>query len=98
MDFKAKRKIERRGVVLQHLEQCKDYTASANILLDVANGVGVPSYYSDLIEDLAWLENRGYVKLGGDEDVVIVEATSRGLRIARDEDIDDGIARPPARS
>lgn len=98
MDFKAKRKIERRGVILRHLEKCKDYTASADSLATVANGVGVPTYYSDMISDLAWLEKKGYVILTGDDDVVIVEATQRGLRLARDEDRDDNVGLPAARN
>lgn len=94
MNFEQKRKVERRGVFLRHLEKCRDYTASADALSTVATGVGVPTYYRDAIEDLSWLENKGYVKLSGDDDVVIVEATQRGLRLARDEDVDEGVARP----
>lgn len=88
----------RRAHILGFLETRKDYVSTADILVTVINGTrdGLTAYYSDVIADLAWLETKGYVRLSG-EDFVVVEATARGLRIARDQDRDDGIARPGPR-
>lgn len=84
----------RRAIILRFLEQLRDYTSNADILVTIINRTpdGVTAYYNDVIDDLRWLEARGYVRLTG-ESVVVVEATPAGLRIARGDNIDAGIAR-----
>ena len=84
----------RRAIILAFLERCRDYTSNADILVSVINGTpdGVTAYYNEVIEDLRWLEAKGYVALSG-ESTVIIEATPAGLRIARGDNIDAGIAR-----
>lgn len=84
----------RRAIILHFLEKCRDYTSNADILMAIINGTpdGVTVYHSDVIEDLRWLSAKGYVDLNG-EDVVIATSTSAGLRIARREEVDQGIAR-----
>lgn len=88
----------RRGIILRFLERSIDYISNAEILLAVINGTrdGITAYHTDIVADLSWLETKGYVVLSG-EDIVVVEATARGLRIARNEDMDQGIARPKPR-
>lgn len=84
----------RRAIILGFLERCRDYTSNADILMSVINGTpdGVSAWYSDVIEDLRWLEAKGFVTLGG-ENTVVVEATPAGRRLARGENVDPGVAR-----
>jgi len=85
----------RRAHILRYLAQCRGYESNADILVSVINGTrdGLTVFYTDVIEALGWLENRGYVRLSGDE-VVVVTATQRGLRLARGDDRDPGVAAP----
>jgi hypothetical protein len=84
-----------RAHILRFLETRRDHESTADILVTVINGTrdGLTAYYSDVAAELAWLERKAYVRLAGD-DFLIVTATERGLRIARDEDRDPGIAYP----
>ncbi|MET4128384.1 hypothetical protein [Roseovarius sp. MBR-6] len=84
-----------RAHVLRFLEGRKDHESTADILVTVINGTrdGLSVYYSDVVEELRWLERNGHLTLQGG-DFLIVTATDRGLRIARDEDRDAGIAYP----
>lgn len=94
-DYVEKRvKPLRRAVILGYLEQCRDYVSNADIVTAVINGTpdGVTAYHSEVVDDLRWLEAKGYVELSG-VNVVIAKATSAGLRIARKENVDPGIAR-----
>lgn len=88
----------RRAIVLTFLERCADYTSNADIILHVINGTpdGITVFYGDVIEDLRWLEAKGLVRLSGD-DTVIAEATMAGVRIARGENYDPGVARQSPR-
>lgn len=84
----------RRAIILGFLERCRDYTSNADILMAVINGTpdGVTAYYNEVIEDLRWLEAKGYVGLSG-ESTVVVEATPAGRRLARGDNVDAGVAR-----
>ncbi|ALF02118.1 hypothetical protein [Salipiger abyssi] len=94
-DYLEKRvKPIRRAIILGFLERSKAYTSNADILMSVINGTpdGVTAYYSEVVEDLRWLEEKGYVVLNG-LNTIVVEATPAGRRIARRENVDPGIAR-----
>lgn len=84
----------RRAIILAFLEKSKDFVSNAEILTSVVNGSadGVRVYYNDVVEDLRWLEARGYVRVFGDS-IVVAEALPPGLRIARNENVDPGISR-----
>lgn len=84
-----------RAHVLRFLEVCRDHESTADILVSVINGTrdGLSVYYADVVEALRWLEARGYAVLEGGE-FVIARATPAGLRLARDEARDDGVAYP----
>jgi hypothetical protein len=84
----------RRAIILRFLETTRDNQSNADILTSVINGTpdGITAYYPDVVEDLRWLEAKGYARLSGDE-VVVVEATAAGLRIANGDQADPGIAR-----
>ncbi len=84
----------RRAIILGFLGQSKDYVSNAEILTSVINGSadGVRAYYNDTVDELRWLEARGYVRISG-ESIVVAEATAAGLRIARHENADPGVSR-----
>ncbi|MGR3479374.1 hypothetical protein [Salipiger marinus] len=84
----------RRAIILSYLEKCRDYVSNADILTAVINGTpdGVTAYYNDVVEDLRWLEAKGYVSLTG-QNVVIATCLPAGLRIARKENVDPGVSR-----
>lgn len=84
----------RRAIILGFLESSQDFISNADILTTVINGSadGVRVYYSDVVEELRWLEAKGYVRISGDS-TVVAEATPAGLRIARRQNADPGISR-----
>lgn len=88
----------RRRIILQFLADQKEYVSNADMILHFINDTrdGITAYFADVMADLAWLEQRGYVVLSGSE-FVVVEATQRGLRIADGTAVDDGISRPRPR-
>ncbi len=94
MSYKEEQKVIRRGFILAFLHEAKGQTASADMLLTVVKGCGVPSYYDEILEAVNWLEKKGYVKTGGDGDTVLSEITNRGNRLARNEIRDDGLRLP----
>ena len=94
-DYMEKRvKPIRRAIVLRFLESCKDHISNADVIVWVINDTedGITAYYNDVVEDLRWLEAKGYVQISG-EATIVVSATPAGLRIARGENIDAGISR-----
>lgn len=83
----------RRRIILEYLQTRPDGEASADVLVSVINGTrdGVTAYYSEVVEDLRWLQNKGYLKVAGDE-IVVCEITLAGERIANRQERDPGIA------
>jgi hypothetical protein len=79
----------RRLAILRHLEAIPEYSGNASILQDVLNGLKITSTRSQVLTDLAWLEEQGFVKLREHDDLVLVTATQAGVEIAR------GLARHP---
>lgn len=84
----------RRLAILRHLEGCTDYTSNASILTDVLDGVGVTSSRAQVITELAWLKENGFVTYTEAGDFVVVEATGRGVEIARGRATHPDIQRP----
>ncbi|MAU46242.1 MAG: hypothetical protein GOVbin2371_28 [Prokaryotic dsDNA virus sp.] len=94
-DYVEKRvKPLRRAIILRFLESCKSYISNADIIVSVINDTpdGVTAYYNEVVEDLRWLEAKGFVQVSG-ESTIVVTATPAGLRIARGENIDAGVSR-----
>lgn len=94
-DYIEKRvKPVRRAIILRFLESCKDYVSNADIIVAVINDTpdGISAYYSEVVEDLRWLEAKGYVHLRGDNTIIVI-LTPAGRRIARGDNIDTGISR-----
>ncbi|AZV77901.1 hypothetical protein EBB79_08330 [Parasedimentitalea marina] len=92
--YQEEQKIARRGAIVGYLHQVNGQPANADILLAVAKGCGIPSYYNEIIAAVSWLEEKGLVQTGGDGDVIIAEITKRGKRLARNEIVDEGVRLP----
>lgn len=88
----------RRLAILRHLEACTDYTSNASILVDVLDGVGVTSSRDQVITELAWLRENGFVTYTETGAFVVVEATLRGVEVARGRATHPEIPRPSARA
>lgn len=97
MSYQDTLRRHRRLAILRHLEHCTDYTSNASILTDVLDGVGVTSSRDQVITELAWLQENGFVTLEDKGDFVITEATARGVEIARGRTTHPDIQRPSPR-
>lgn len=87
----------RRLAILRHLAACAEYTSNASILVDVLRGVGVASTRAQVITELAWLNETGFVTNDDRGDFVITVATDRGVEIAQGLATHPDIQRPSAR-
>lgn len=87
----------RRLAILRHLEACSDYTSNASILTDVLDGVGVTSSRDQVVTELAWLKDNGFVTYETTAGFIVVEATQSGVEIARGRSTHPEIQRPSAR-
>ena len=91
--YQTVRKHRRLGI-LRHLEASSDYTSNASILTDVLDGVGVNSTRRQVITELAWLEENGFVATSANGDFVVVTATQAGAEIATGRATHPEIQRP----
>jgi hypothetical protein len=73
----------RRLAILRHLEACAEYTSNGSILQSVLNGVGVQSTRDQVITELAWLREQGFVTYEDRAEFIVVTATARGCELAR---------------
>lgn len=73
----------RRLAILKHLQACAEYTSNGAILQSVLVGVGVPSTRDQVITELAWLREQGFVSYEDRADFVVVTATERGCELAQ---------------
>ncbi len=87
----------RRLAILRHLEACSEYTSNVSILSDVLRGVGVQSTRSQVVTELAWLKDNGFVTTIDHGDFVVATATLSGAEIARGVTTHPEIQRPQPR-
>ncbi|MFE3838871.1 VpaChn25_0724 family phage protein [Pseudogemmobacter sonorensis] len=87
----------RRLAILRHLEACSEYTSNVSILSDVLRGVGVQSTRSQVVTELAWLKENGFVTAIDHGDFVVATATVSGAEIARGVTTHPEIQRPQPR-
>ncbi len=73
----------RRLAILRHLVDCAEYTGNAAIIQDVLRGVGLPSTRDQVVTELAWLREQGFVAFDDRAEFVVVTATARGVELAR---------------
>lgn len=88
----------RRLAILRHLERCAEYTSNASILTDVLQGVGVGSTRAQVVTEIAWLAENGFVEATDRGDFVVVVATLRGVEIAQGVATHPDIQRPKPRA
>jgi len=96
-DYQETLRRHRRLAILRHLAACAEYTSNASILVDVLRGVGVTSTRSQVITELAWLSEQGFVHNDDRGDFVITSATDRGAEIAQGLATHPDIQRPTPR-
>lgn len=87
----------RRLAILRHLEAIPEYTGNASILQDVLRGLGLPVSRDQVVTELAWLKEQGFVTYDSGADFVVVIATARGVDIARGLATHPEIQRPGPR-
>lgn len=97
-DYSSTLRKHRRLAILRHLEGCADYTSNASILTDVLEGVGIQSTRSQIITELAWLRENGFVAYEDRSgDFLVVEATISGVEVATGASRHNEIQRPKPR-
>lgn len=96
-DYAETVRQHRRLAILRHLEEVPDYTSNSSILQGVLQGLGLPSSSDQVVTDLAWLKEQGFVDVTGSQDFSVVSATRRGVEIARGMATHPDIQRPRPR-
>lgn len=96
-DYGSTLRKHRRLAILRHLEMCTDYTSNASILVDVLDGVGVTASRDQVVTELAWLKENGFISYTDTGAFLVVEATARGVEIARGRATHPEIQRPGPR-
>ena len=86
----------RRLSILRFLKDCAMYSSNASILEDVLNGMAVTSTRSQIITEIAWLSEQGFVTYEDRNDFVVVTATPSGVEIATGQATHPDIQRPGA--
>jgi hypothetical protein len=88
----------RRLSILRHLEAIPEYTGNASILQDVLRGLGLPSTRDQVVTELAWLKEQGFVTYDERSEFLVVTASARGVEIARGLSTHPDIQRPNPRA
>jgi len=96
--YEATVRKHRRLAILRYLERCSDYSSNASILVDVLDGVGVTSSYSQVRTEIVWLSENGFATYTDPGEFTVVEATRAGVEIARGISVHPEIQRPRPRA
>jgi len=97
-DYSELTRRHRRLAILRHLERCADYTSNASILQAVLDGVGLPSSRDQVVTEIAWLAENGLASYEDREAFVVVEATRRGVEVAKGLATHPEVQRPSPRA
>lgn len=97
MAYQETLRQHRRLAILRHLEQVSDYTSNVSILTDVLDALGVTSSRDQVVTEVTWLEQNGFVTANDTAGFIVVEATHSGVDIARGRATHPDIRRPTAR-
>ncbi|HHK74840.1 MAG TPA: hypothetical protein ENJ57_06710 [Rhizobiales bacterium] len=84
----------RRLTILKFLLDSPEYTSNASILEEVCNSFGVTSNRDQIVGDIQWLKEVGFVSSNGQGDFIVVSATARGVEIAQGKASHEGVQRP----
>jgi hypothetical protein len=93
-DYSQTLSRHRRLVILQFLKDCAEYTCNASILQEVLIGRQLPSSSDQVITELVWLREQGFLHYTDSGDFIVVTGTSRGVDIARGLALHPGVLRP----
>jgi len=96
MPYKDTVRKHRRLCILRALTDAADYTSNASILQDMCVGFGVQTNRSQMITELAWLKDNGFVTYDDREEFLVVTATNSGVEVAQGRTIHPEIQRPRA--
>lgn len=97
-DYAATVRKHRRLAILRHLADCAEYTGNASILQDVLRGVGLPSTRDQVVTELAWLKEQGFVSYQDAAEFIVVTATARGVELAKGIATHPEVQRPSPRA
>ena len=78
-----------RLAILRFLEDAPQHTSNASMLAELLPGVGVVYTRDQIVTELTWLKDQGFVELDDLGSVLVAEATERGVEIA------NGVGRHP---
>ena len=96
-DYAAARQKHVRLAILRHLEASTEYVSNSSILADVLRGLGLASSRDQVNGECAWLAEQGLSVVTGDDDFLVVTATSRGIDLALGLATHPGVQRPRPR-
>jgi hypothetical protein len=88
-DYADLQRRDRRRDILGFVAEAAGYTSNGDVLLAMLRGVGHWITTDQIVTDLHWLREQGFVDLDDHEGFVVVTATVRGIELAA------GIARHP---
>lgn len=84
----------RRLAILRYLEECPAYTVNASILGDVLARLGLAATHDQIVTEITWLQEQGFVSVAKGSEMVVATATRSGLEIARGLSVHPEIRRP----
>lgn len=93
-DYSETLSKHRRLTILKFLADSPEYTSNASILTQVCKSIGVSSTRDQVMTDLDWLKEQGFVTLQDSLTFRVATATGRGLEIASGEARNAGVQRP----
>ena len=96
-DYADRLRAHRRIAVLRHLEAAPEYVSNAAILAEVLAGLGLSVTRDQLLGELGWLREQGFVEFDPAAAFTVVVATRRGVEIARGLATHPGVHRPGPR-
>lgn len=88
----------RRIGILRYLEMAPHYSSNSSILADVLHGLGLTSTHDQVVTELTWLKEQGYLLIEDLGGIVVATATPRGVEIATGAATHPGIQRPRPRA
>ena len=84
----------RRLTILKFLADSPEYTSNASILEHVCNDFGVASSRDQVMGELDWLQEQGFVTYEDNGSFRVATVTSRGVDIAQGKARNAGVQRP----
>lgn len=96
-DYASTLRKHRRLAILRHLADCAEYTGNASILQDVLRGLGLPSTRDQVVTELTWLREQGFVAFEDRAEFIVVTASARGVELAKGIATHPDVQRPSPR-